>query len=139
MPSRVVKRLCHGCSMFGTALPQSARPEGIPSPNDTRTLPNRDAMNANTLGRTLKFQTGSLIVRPRFWRSPIRAAVGEPNHHDDKIRSIRCEAVTRHLRPIVGVAGLAREQPGEGTDANDADLMSDRVRSFELRSILQPT
>jgi hypothetical protein len=124
----------------GTALPQSARPEGIPSPNDTWTLPNRDAMNANTLGGTLKFQTGSLIVRPRFWRSSIRAVIGEPNHHDDKIRSIRCEAVTRYLRPIVGIARLAREQPGKGTDlANDADLMSDRVRSIELRSILQPT
>ena len=35
--------------MCGTALPQSARPEGIPSPDDTWKLPNRDAMNANTV------------------------------------------------------------------------------------------
>jgi len=35
--------------MCGTALPQSGRPEGLPSPDDTWTLPNRDAMNANTV------------------------------------------------------------------------------------------
>src|SRR6201987_2963908 len=34
--------------MCGTA-PQAARPDGIPSPDDTWTLPNRDAMNANTV------------------------------------------------------------------------------------------
>jgi len=35
--------------MGGAAAPQVARPEGIPSPDDTWTLPNRDAMNANTV------------------------------------------------------------------------------------------
>jgi hypothetical protein len=35
--------------MCGTAAPQSGRPEGSPSPDDTWTLPNRDAMNANTV------------------------------------------------------------------------------------------
>ena len=40
------------CMMCGKATPQSTRPEGIPSPDDTWTLPNRDAMNANTLDGT---------------------------------------------------------------------------------------
>lgn len=35
--------------MCGTALPQAARPLGIPSPDDTWTLPDSDAMNANTV------------------------------------------------------------------------------------------
>ena len=35
--------------MCGMAAPQAGRPEGIPSPDDTWTLPNRAGMNANTV------------------------------------------------------------------------------------------
>ena len=33
----------------GIAVPQAAPPEGMPSPTDTWKLPNREAMNANTV------------------------------------------------------------------------------------------
>src|SRR5215470_9532576 len=35
--------------MSGPAAPQSAPPPGMPGPNDTWALPNRDLMNANTV------------------------------------------------------------------------------------------
>ena len=35
--------------MSGTAMLRAAPPEGMPSPDDTWKLPNRDAMNANTV------------------------------------------------------------------------------------------
>jgi TRAP-type uncharacterized transport system substrate-binding protein len=35
--------------MYATAMPQAAQPPGIPGPDDTWKLPNRDTMNANTV------------------------------------------------------------------------------------------
>jgi TRAP-type uncharacterized transport system substrate-binding protein len=77
--------------MCGTALPQSARPQGIPSPDDTWTLPNRDAMNANTVtvitapagGATAIFGSdmarvlddGELRVLPVLGKGPVRNVV----------------------------------------------------------------
>ena len=77
--------------MCGTALPQSARPQGIPSPDDTWTLPNRDAMNANTVtvitapagGATAIFgsdmarvlDNGELRVLPVLGKGPVRNVV----------------------------------------------------------------
>src|SRR6516164_11298611 len=77
--------------MCGTALPQSARPPGIPSPDDTWTLPNRDAMNANTVtvitapagGATAIFGSdmarvlddGELRVLPVIGKGPVRNVV----------------------------------------------------------------
>src|ERR1700757_4102190 len=77
--------------MCGTATPQSVRPEGIPSPEDTWTLPNRDAMNANTVpiitapagGATAIFGSdmarvlddGELRVLPVLGKGPVRNVV----------------------------------------------------------------
>jgi TRAP-type uncharacterized transport system substrate-binding protein len=77
--------------MCGTAAPQAARPEGIPSPDDTWTLPNRDAMSANTLtiitapagGATAIFGSdmarvlddGELRVLPVLGKGPVRNVV----------------------------------------------------------------
>ena len=77
--------------MGGTALPQSARPPGIPSPDDTWTLPNSDAMNANTVtvitapagGATAIFGSdmarvlddGELRVLPVLGKGPVRNVV----------------------------------------------------------------
>src|SRR3974390_1105139 len=77
--------------MGGTALPQSARPPGIPSPDDTWTLPNSDAMNANTItiitapagGASAIFgsdmarvlEEGELRVIPVRGKGPVRNAV----------------------------------------------------------------
>ena len=77
--------------MCGTALPQSARPQGIPSPDDTWALPNRDAMNANTVtvitapagGATAIFgsdmarvlDNGELRVLPVLGKGPVRNVV----------------------------------------------------------------
>src|SRR6516165_9419482 len=77
--------------MCGTALPQSSRPEGLPSPDDTWTLPNRDAMNANTVtvitapagGATAIFGSdmarvlddGELRVLPVLGKGPVRNVV----------------------------------------------------------------
>src|ERR1700740_1197606 len=77
--------------MCGTALPQSARPQGVPSPDDTWALPNRDAMNANTVtvitapagGATAIFGSdmarglydGALPVRPVLGKGPLRNVV----------------------------------------------------------------
>jgi TRAP-type uncharacterized transport system substrate-binding protein len=77
--------------MCGTALPQSGRPEGLPSPDDTWTLPNRDAMNANTVtvitapagGATAIFGSdmarvlddGELRVLPVIGKGPVRNVV----------------------------------------------------------------
>ena len=77
--------------MYGTALPQSGRPEGIPSPDDTWTLPNHDAMNANTVtvitapagGATAIFGSdmarvlddGELRVLPVIGKGPVRNVV----------------------------------------------------------------
>jgi len=77
--------------MCGTALPQSSRPEGLPSPDDTWTLPNRDAMNANTVtvitapagGATAIFGSdmarvlddGELRVLPVIGKGPVRNVV----------------------------------------------------------------
>src|SRR6476620_5445925 len=36
-------------SVMGTAMLRAAPPEGMPSPDDTWKLPNRDSMNANTV------------------------------------------------------------------------------------------
>jgi TRAP-type uncharacterized transport system substrate-binding protein len=77
--------------MCGTALPQSDRPQGLPSPDDTWTLPNRDAMNANTVtvitapagGATAIFgsdmarvlDNGELRVLPVIGKGPVRNVV----------------------------------------------------------------
>ena len=77
--------------MCGTALAQTARPEGIPSPDDAWTLPNRDAMNANTVtvitapagGATAIFgsdmarvlDNGELRVLPVLGKGPVRNVV----------------------------------------------------------------
>src|SRR5215475_8453549 len=77
--------------MYGTALPQSGRPEGIPSPDDTWTLPSHDAMNANTVtvitapagGATAIFGSdmarvlddGELRVLPVIGKGPVRNVV----------------------------------------------------------------
>jgi TRAP-type uncharacterized transport system substrate-binding protein len=77
--------------MCGTAAPQSARPEGLPGPDDTWTLPNRDAMNANTVtvitapagGATAIFGSdmarvlddGELRVLPVLGKGPVRNVV----------------------------------------------------------------
>src|SRR5215468_206552 len=77
--------------MYGTTLPQSGRPEGIPSPDDTWTLPSHDAMNANTVtvitapagGATAIFGSdmarvlddGELRVIPVLGKGPVRNAV----------------------------------------------------------------
>src|SRR5215469_1972744 len=75
----------------GTALSQSARPEGVPSPDDAWTLPNRDTMNANTVtvitapagGATAIFgsdmarvlDNGELRVLPVLGKGPVRNVV----------------------------------------------------------------
>src|SRR5215475_11330189 len=77
--------------MCGTALPQSPRPPGIPSPNDTWALPNRDLMNANTVtviaapagGATAIFASdmarvlddGNMRVLPVLGKGPVRNVV----------------------------------------------------------------
>jgi TRAP-type uncharacterized transport system substrate-binding protein len=77
--------------MCATAAPQSARPEGTPSPDDTWTLPNRDSMNANTVtvitapagGATAIFGSdmarvlddGELRVLPVIGKGPVRNVV----------------------------------------------------------------
>jgi uncharacterized protein len=77
--------------MCGTAAPQAARPDGIPSPDDMWTLPNRDAMNANTVtiitapagGATAIFGSdmarvlddGELRVLPVLGKGPVRNVV----------------------------------------------------------------
>jgi len=77
--------------MCGPALPQSARPPGIPSPDDAWTLPNRDAMNANTVtiitapagGASAIFgsdmarvlDNGDLRVLPVIGKGPVRNVV----------------------------------------------------------------
>jgi TRAP-type uncharacterized transport system substrate-binding protein len=77
--------------MCGTAVPQSAPPEGLPGPDDTWTLPNRDAMNANTVtvitapagGATAIFGSdmarvlddGELRVLPVLGKGPVRNIV----------------------------------------------------------------
>jgi TRAP-type uncharacterized transport system substrate-binding protein len=77
--------------MCGTAAPQSARPEGLPSPDDTWTVPNRDTMNANTVtvitapagGATAIFGSdmarvlddGELRVLPVLGKGPVRNVV----------------------------------------------------------------
>jgi hypothetical protein len=77
--------------MCGTAAPQTARPEGIKSPDDTWTLPNRDVMNANTVtvitapagGATAIFGSdmarvlddGELRVLPVIGKGPVRNVV----------------------------------------------------------------
>jgi len=76
--------------MCGTA-PQAGRPEGIPSPDDTWTLPNRAGMNANTVtiitapagGATAIFGSdmarvldgGELRVLPVLGKGPVRNVV----------------------------------------------------------------
>jgi TRAP-type uncharacterized transport system substrate-binding protein len=77
--------------MCGTAAPQSGRPEGLPSSDDTWTLPNHDAMNANTVtvitapagGATAIFgsdmarvlDNGELRVLPVLGKGPVRNVV----------------------------------------------------------------
>src|SRR5499425_727414 len=77
--------------MCGTALPQSSRPEGLPSPDDTWKLPDRNAMNANTVtvitapagGATAIFGSdmarvlddGELRVLPVLGKGPVRNVV----------------------------------------------------------------
>src|SRR5215469_18140272 len=77
--------------MCGTAAPQSARPAGLPGPDDTWTLPNRDTMNANTVtvitapagGATAIFgsdmarvlDNGELRVLPVLGKGPVRNVV----------------------------------------------------------------
>src|SRR5215471_13696890 len=77
--------------MCGTAPAQSARPQGIPSPDDAWSLPNRDAMNANTVtiitapagGASAIFGSdmarvlddGELRVLPVIGKGPVRNVV----------------------------------------------------------------
>jgi TRAP-type uncharacterized transport system substrate-binding protein len=77
--------------MCGTAAPQSSRPPGLPGPDDTWTIPNRDAMNANTVtvitapagGATAIFGSdmarvlddGELRVLPVLGKGPVRNVV----------------------------------------------------------------
>jgi TRAP-type uncharacterized transport system substrate-binding protein len=77
--------------MRGTAASQAARPQGIPSPDDTWTLPNRDAMNADTItvitaaagGATATFGSdmarvlddAELRVLPVLGKGPVRNIV----------------------------------------------------------------
>src|SRR5262245_45811871 len=75
----------------GAAAQQAAPPPGIPKPEDTWTLPNRDAMNANTVtiitapagGATAIFGSdmarvlddGDLRVLPVLGKGPVRNVV----------------------------------------------------------------
>jgi TRAP-type uncharacterized transport system substrate-binding protein len=77
--------------IWGTAALQAAPPEGLPSPDDTWTLPNRDTMNANTVtiitapagGATAIFGSdmarvlddGQLRVLPVIGKGPVRNVV----------------------------------------------------------------
>src|SRR5215472_11528249 len=77
--------------MCGAALAQSGRPQGIPSPDDTWALPNRDVMNANTVtvitapagGASAIFgsdmarvlDNGELRVLPVIGKGPVRNVV----------------------------------------------------------------
>jgi len=90
-PPRLLAPIIMMSMMCGTALPQSSRPEGLPSPDDTWTLPNRDAMNANTVtvitapagGATAIFGSdmarvlddGELRVLPVIGKGPVRNVV----------------------------------------------------------------
>ncbi len=76
---------------LGTAVLQAAPPEGMPGPNDTWKLPNRDAMNANTVtiitapagGATSIFGSdmarvlddGDIRVLPVLGKGPVRNVV----------------------------------------------------------------
>jgi TRAP-type uncharacterized transport system substrate-binding protein len=76
---------------LGTAVLQAAPPEGMPGPNDTWKLPNRDAMNANTVtiitapagGATSIFGSdmarvlddGNIRVLPVLGKGPVRNVV----------------------------------------------------------------
>jgi hypothetical protein len=76
---------------LGTAVVQAAPPEGMPGPNDTWKLPNRDAMNANTVtiitapagGATSIFGSdmarvlddGNIRVLPVLGKGPVRNVV----------------------------------------------------------------
>jgi uncharacterized protein len=78
-------------SVPGTAAPQAVPPAGVPSPDETWTLPNRDAMNANTVtiitapagGATAIFGSdmarvlddGKLRVLPVPGKGPVRNVV----------------------------------------------------------------
>jgi TRAP-type uncharacterized transport system substrate-binding protein len=89
--SRLLAPVIMMSMMCGTPLAQTARPEGIPSPDDTWTLPNRDAMNANTVtiitapagGATAIFGSdmarvlddGELRVLPVLGKGPVRNVV----------------------------------------------------------------
>jgi TRAP-type uncharacterized transport system substrate-binding protein len=75
----------------GTAVLRAAPPEGMPSPDDTWKLPNRDAMNANTVtvitapagGATSVFGSdmarvlddGNIRVLPVLGKGPVRNVV----------------------------------------------------------------
>ena len=77
--------------MSGTAMLRAAPPEGMPSPDDTWKLPNRDAMNANTVtvitapagGATSIFGSdmarvlddGNMRVLPILGKGPVRNVV----------------------------------------------------------------
>jgi TRAP-type uncharacterized transport system substrate-binding protein len=77
--------------MSGPAAPQAAPPAGMPGPNDTWTLPNRDVMNANTVtviaapagGATAIFASdmarvlddGNMRVLPVLGKGPVRNVV----------------------------------------------------------------
>ena len=77
--------------MSGTAVLRAAPPEGMPSPDDTWKLPNRDAMNANTVtvitapagGATSIFGSdmarvlddGNMRVLPILGKGPVRNVV----------------------------------------------------------------
>ena len=78
-------------AMYGTAFPQAAPPAGMPGPDDTWKLPNRDDMNANTVtvitapagGATAIFGSdmarvlddGNMRVLPVLGKGPVRNVV----------------------------------------------------------------
>ena len=77
--------------MSGAAMPQAGPPAGMPGPDDTWSLPNRDAMNANTVtiitapagGATAIFGSdmarvlddGNIRVLPVLGKGPVRNVV----------------------------------------------------------------
>ena len=91
---RVLRRLLIASlimSVFGTAMLRAAPPAGMPGPDDTWKLPNRDAMNANTVtvitapagGATSVFGSdmarvlddGNIRVLPVLGKGPVRNVV----------------------------------------------------------------